>query len=112
MCMSKKMPFITFVIIYMHKLLDSDWLKTSATFMKHGCKVRNTGSKLCNTGANYKWALIGSKNNRNYTRANQVRAVDNINRNKIAAAVGKVWREQKHILIQAKFSRINGITSI
>ena len=26
----------------------------------------------------------------------------------MAAAVGKVWREQKHILIQAKFSRING----
>ena len=26
----------------------------------------------------------------------------------MTAAVGKVWREQKHILIQAKFSRING----
>ena len=26
----------------------------------------------------------------------------------MAAAIGKVWREQKHILIQAKFSRING----
>ena len=37
-----------------------------------------------------------------------MRAVDKINRNKMAAAVGKVWREQKHILIQAKFSRING----
>ena len=42
-----------------------------------------------NTGANYKWALIGSKNNRNSTRANQMRAVDRINRNKMAAAVGK-----------------------
>ena len=66
------------------------------------------GSQLCNTGANYKWALIGSKNNRKSTRANQVRAVDKINRNKTAAAVGKAWREQKHILIQAKFSRTNG----
>ena len=37
-----------------------------------------------------------------------MRAVDKINRNKMAAAVGKVWIEQKHILIQAKFSRING----
>ena len=37
-----------------------------------------------------------------------MRAVDKINRNKMAAAVGKVWREQKHILIQAKFGRING----
>ena len=37
-----------------------------------------------------------------------MRAVDKINRNNMAAAVGKVWREQKHILIQAKFSRING----
>ena len=37
-----------------------------------------------------------------------MRAVDKININKMAAAVGKVWREQKHILIQAKFSRING----
>ena len=37
-----------------------------------------------------------------------MRAVDKINRNKMAAAVEKVWREQKHILIQAKFSRING----
>ena len=36
-----------------------------------------------------------------------MRAVDRINRNKMAAAVRKVWREQKHILIQAKFSRIN-----
>ena len=36
-----------------------------------------------------------------------MRAVNKINRNKMAAAVGKVWREQKHILIQAKFSRIN-----
>ena len=62
--------------VFHTKLLDSDWLKTSATFMLHGCKVRNTGSKLCNTDANYKWALIGSKNNRNSTRANQVRAVD------------------------------------
>ena len=26
----------------------------------------------------------------------------------MAAAVGKVWRQQKDILIQAKFSRING----
>ena len=26
----------------------------------------------------------------------------------MAAAVKKVWREQKHILIQGKFSRING----
>ena len=48
------------------------------------------------------------KNNRNSTRANQERAVDKINRNEMAAAVGKVWREQKHILIQAMFSRING----
>ena len=63
---------------------------------------------LCNTGANYKWALIGSKDNRNPTRANQVRAVDKINRNKMAVVVGKDWREQKHILIQAKLSRING----
>ena len=62
------------------------------------------GSKLCNIGGNYKCALIGSKNNRNPTRANQVRAVDKINRNKMAAAVGKVWREQKNIFIQAKFS--------
>ena len=37
-----------------------------------------------------------------------VRAFDKINRNKMAAAVGKVWREQKHILIQAKFSWIKG----
>ena len=37
-----------------------------------------------------------------------MRAVDKINRNKVAAAVGKVWREQKYMLIQAKFSRING----
>ena len=37
-----------------------------------------------------------------------MRAVDKINRNKMAAAVGKVLREQKHILIQAKFRRING----
>ena len=37
-----------------------------------------------------------------------MRAVDKINRNKMAAAVGKVWREQKHILIQVKFSQING----
>ena len=36
-----------------------------------------------------------------------MRAVDRINRNKMAAAVGKVWREQKHILSQTKFSRIN-----
>ena len=36
-----------------------------------------------------------------------MRAVHRINRNKMAAAVIKVWREQKHILIQAKFSRIN-----
>ena len=26
----------------------------------------------------------------------------------MTSAVGKVWREKKHILIQAKFSRING----
>ena len=37
-----------------------------------------------------------------------MRDVDKINRNKMAAAVGKVWREQKHILIQVKFSQING----
>ena len=36
-----------------------------------------------------------------------MRAVDRINRNKMAAAVGKVRREEKHILIQATFSRIN-----
>ena len=36
-----------------------------------------------------------------------MRTVDKINRKKMAAAVGKIWREQKHILIQAKFSRIN-----
>ena len=45
---------------------------------------------------------------KNPTRANQVRAVGKINRNKMAAAVAKVWREQKYILIQAKFGRING----
>ena len=37
-----------------------------------------------------------------------MRAVDKINRNKMAAAFGKVWREQKHIFMQAKFSRIDG----
>ena len=77
---------------------------------------------LCNTGAKYETRVqncvtpvqitnglwLAQKSNRNSTRANQVRAVDKINRNKMAAAVGKVWREQKHILIQAKFSRING----
>ena len=51
---------------------------------------------------------LKKKNNRNSTGANQARAVDKINRNKMAAAIRKVWREQKHILIKAKFSRING----
>ena len=37
-----------------------------------------------------------------------MRAVDKITKKKMATAVGKVWREQKHILIQTKFSRING----
>ena len=46
------------------------------------------------------------KNNRNPTRANQITAVDRINRNKVEAAVGR-FGESKNILIQAKFSRIN-----
>ena len=64
---------------------------------------------LCNTGAKDETRAqncVTIKNNRKSTRANQVRAVDKINRNKMAAAVGKLWREQKHILIQAKFSQI------
>ena len=36
-----------------------------------------------------------------------MRAVDKINRKKMAAAVGKFGEREKHILIQAKFSRIN-----
>ena len=77
--------------------------------MQHGCKVRNACSKLCNTGAKLQMGSdLLKKNNRNSTRANQVRAVDKKNRNKMAAAVGKVWKEQKHILIHAKLSRING----
>ena len=71
---------------------------------------------LCNTGTKYETRVqncvtpvqMGSDRLRNPTRANQERAVDKINRNKMAAAVRKVWREQKHILIQAKFSRIIG----
>ena len=39
--------------------------------------MRNTGAKLCNTSANYKWAQK-LKNNRNPTRANQMRAIDRI----------------------------------
>ena len=39
-----------------------------------------------------------------------MRAVDKINRNKMAAAVGKVWREQKHILINGNNKYISQST--
>ena len=36
-----------------------------------------------------------------------MRAVDKLNRNKMAAAVGRFGESKKHILIRAKFSQIN-----
>ena len=42
------------LIIYIQQLLDSDWLKKECSFYV-------TPVQSCNTSANYKWVLIGSK---------------------------------------------------
>ena len=50
-----KLNIITVLIIYMQKLLDSDWITKE-------CSFSVTPVQSCNTcSANYKWVLTGSK---------------------------------------------------
>ena len=47
-------PSVKDIIIYMQKLLDSDWITKECSFYV-------TPVKSCNISANYKWVLVGSK---------------------------------------------------
>ena len=88
--MLASLVFIPFVIIYIQKLLDSGWLKKGVQL-------------LCNTSANYKWVLIGSKTIEANSEPIRLELLTGqTQRNKMTAGVGR-FGESKNIFDSCKF---------